>query len=591
MRLPTLQSLQRQSQGALNLRGINLTGTVQDGEWSWTQNTDTRLAPMVRRREKRIKVGQLTKPNGLTALDKLCFVDGTQFYYNGYRYYEGTNTDPVTDSEKQLIPMGSDIVILPDAKIFSTITHEFRPMNVSHTTSGTVTVTLAKPDGTPYEGYTVSDTPPEDPENGDLWLDTSESTAVMKSWSEYTGMWVDEYTTCISVAATGIGAGLAVDDAVEVSGFTGALTHLNGTWQLLHVVNDMIVYTGVITAQATPQVAVTVKREAPAMDFVIEHNNRLWGCSSANHEIYACALGDPTNWRRYIGISTDSWAVTVGSPGPFTGAAVVNSSVCFFKENCIHKVYGTMPSNFQTSVDHYRGVQAGSGKSLVRVNELIYYKSVFDFCAYDGAEVQGCSTALGLGPWTDAVCGTNDRRVYVSMKDGANTWHLLTYDTETGYWMREDNVHALFFTQCLTETFMLAADGGLWALREGEYARAAWMVGPDFVVTATEETDAEVPWTLRTGWIGIQLGNNKHIGKIQLMVELDTGAVMTVRVRKDNENWSNGTTYTGSAGRRYTLPIWPRRCDRLMIEISGTGPMKVINLGWLVEAGSEYGRE
>jgi len=589
MRLPMLNDLGRQQQMVQNLRGLNLTGTVQDGEWSWTQNTDTRLAPMTRRREKRIKVGQLTKPNGLTALDKLCFVDGTKFYYNGYRYYEGTDTDPVTDSEKQLIPMGSDIIILPDAKIFNTLTHQFRPMNVSNTTNGTVTVTLARPDGTPYDDYTVSDTPPADPENGDLWLDTSETTAVMKSWSAYTGMWVDEYTTCISVEADGIGAGLAIDDAVEVSGLEDDT--LNGTWQLLYVEDDMIVYTGVITAQQTQSTPVTAKREAPAMDFVIEHNNRLWGCSSEAHEIYCCALGDPTNWRRYLGISTDSWAVTVGSPGPFTGAAVVNSSVCFFKENCIHKVFGTMPSNFQTTVDHYRGVQAGSGKSLVRVNELVYFKSVFDFCAYDGAEVQGCSTALGLGPWTDAVSGTNDRRVYVSMKDGENNWHLLTYDTETGYWMREDNVHALFFTQVLTETFMLTEDGGLWALREGEYARSAWMVGPDFVVTATPETDQEVPWTLRTGWIGIRLGNNKHIGKIQLMVEMDTGAAMTVRVRKDNEDWSSGTTYAGAAGRRYTLPIWPRRCDRLMIEMSGTGGAKIINMNWLIEYGSEYGRE
>ena len=584
MRLPYLSELGRQQQSSLSMRGLNLTGTVGNGEWSWTQNTDTRLAPMTRRREKRIRVGQLGTPNGLCALNALCFVDGSSLYYNGYRY-----SDALEDSRKTMVPMGSDIVIFPDRKIFSTVTLQLRDMDVRNETTGAVTVTLARPDGTAYTGYTASATAPENPEHGDLWLDLNESPAVMKSWSNYTGMWVDEYTTCVAVQATGIGAGLKADDAVEVSGLEQA--DLNGTWQLLMAEDNRIVFNGMVTAQRTQTATVTVKREAPEMDFVIEHNNRLWGCSSESHEIYACALGDATNWRRYLGISTDSYAVTVGTPGPFTGAAVVNSCVCFFKENCIHKIYGTMPANFQMTVDHYRGVEKGSGQSLVRVNERVFYKSVFDVCCYDGTEVQGVSQALGLGPWRNAVSGANDRRLYISMQDGEDEWHLLTYDVETGYWMREDGTHALFFASHLTETFMLTDDGGLWALRSGEYARSAHMIGPDFVVEATEETDAEVPWMLRTGWIGISMPNNKHIGKIQLMVELDTGAAMTVRVRKDNEDWGNGITYAGNDGRRYTLPIWPRRCDRLMIELSGTGGMKIINMSWLIEYGSEYGRE
>lgn len=43
---------------------------------------------------------------------------------------------------------------------------------------------------------------------------------------------------------------------------------------------------------------VRVERICPEMDFVVEKDNRLWGCSSADHETYCCKLGDPTNWRR-----------------------------------------------------------------------------------------------------------------------------------------------------------------------------------------------------------------------------------------------------------------------------------------------------
>ena len=601
MRLPQVNSYMRNQSMAIQLGGLNLTETLADGEWSWTQNTDAAMAPIIRRREKRIKIGELAKPNGICALQKLAFIDGKKFYWNGYYYGDLPGADNVW---RTMVPMGSDICIFPDKVIFSTAQNvlDFRDMEqVNSFTSGEVTISLAQADGSSWGSYTASATAPENPVNGEHWLDTGEDPVVMKTWSEYTNMWVDEYTTCVKVAADGIGTGLRVDDAVEVSGLE--IPDLNGTWQIMAVdpAGGWISYTGVITAEttqtATVEDPVTVKRACPDMEFVIEHNNRLWGCNSQAHEIYACALGDATNWRQYAGISTDSYAVPVGSPGPFTGAAVVNSSVCFFKEDCIHKIYGTMPSNFQASVDHYRGVEQGSGKSVVRINELVYYKSVFDVCAYNGTEVAGISQALGVTMWKNAVSGKNDRRLYISMQDAADTWHLLTCDTDTGLWMREDGTHALGFAHCLTETFMLTADGGLWALRTAEYAKQNFLENSDYTMIgeqdaygAVEETDAGVPWKLRSGEIMARLPNNKRIGKIQILADLGVNSSMTVKVHKDNENWETVFQVTAGEERRYTLPIYPRRCDRLTIELSGTGPVKVYNLSWLIESGSEYGR-
>ena len=63
--------------------------------------------------------------------------------------------------------------------------------------------------------------------------------------------------------------------------------------------------------------------------------------------IYACKLGDPTNWFSYRGIAADSYAVTVGSDGAFTGAATCMGYALFFKENTLHKLCGTKPSDFQ----------------------------------------------------------------------------------------------------------------------------------------------------------------------------------------------------------------------------------------------------
>lgn len=213
-----------------NLQGLNLTGTLADGEWEYTQNMDASLAPIIARREKRVLVARLEKPNGMMATDKLAFVDGTKFYYDGYYYGD------VEDSAKQMVAMGSRICIFPDKAIFDTQTYSFSRMEQKNVTAGEVTVELAQADGSAYGEYTTSATAPEKPEEGQRWLDISGSPAVMKTWADTTGMWVEELTTYVCVKAEGIGVGLKVDDAVTVEGILGI--NLDGDWILSSASDD-----------------------------------------------------------------------------------------------------------------------------------------------------------------------------------------------------------------------------------------------------------------------------------------------------------------------------------------------------------------
>lgn len=577
---PYLQQRGRNRSITTDFRGLNLSQGIGDGEWAWMQNMDTREYPAVARRQKRVHVATLNKPNGLCATDRLCFVDGVKFYYNGFYYGD------VEDSEKTLVPMGAKIAIFPDKKLFDTTTLSFTDMEQKNVSSGTVSVTLAKGDGTPYGEYTEGGTAPENPENGQLWLDTSGDAPVMKTWSEAQGLWVAEATTYVLVSATGLGRGLKALDGVTVSGLEEA--GLNGDWILTDAGPDYILFTGILQKTLTQTGEVRVERTCPEMDFVVEKDNRLWGCSSADHEIYCCKLGDPTNWRAYQGVATDSYAVTVGTPGPFTGAAVSGSAVIFFKENCLHRVYGTQPSNFTVYVDNLRGVQQGCHKSAVRVNEYLYYKSVFDVCVYADSEVAGISAALGTKSYKNAVAGVCGSRLYLSMEDQEGAWQLLVYDTAAGVWTREDGTHALGFASCLTETFMLRADGELYALLPGEYNKDFFMVGSDYTVYAQEETDEEVSWELRTGEILRELPDHKYIGKIQLYLELDPGARAEVALRRDGGAWEKVQELSGGDQRRCTLPIYPRRCDRMEIRLTGVGHARLVNWSKYVGYGSEY---
>ena len=132
---------------------------------------------------------------------------------------------------------------------------------------------------------------------------------------------------------------------MEISGCTNA--DYNKTATIQAKTDDSITIIGVLENSFTQASGLKIKRKVPDMDFLTECENRLWGCSSKNHEVYASKLGDPLNWNVFEGISTDSYAATIGSDGDFTAAATYSGYALFFKEHTIHKVYGNKPSNIQ----------------------------------------------------------------------------------------------------------------------------------------------------------------------------------------------------------------------------------------------------
>ena len=169
-------------------------------------------------------------------------------------------------------------------------------------------------------------------------------------------MWVAIATTYIKISSPGIGKPFQQYDGVTISGvLPDKLKDLNNTMVIWACGDDYIVVVGIldmVTTQANADGAITVERRMPYMDFVTESENRLWGCrygvarnGEVVNEIYASKLGDFKNWNCFMGISTDSWVASCGTDGQFTGAIAMPGYVVFFKENCLHKVYGNRPSH------------------------------------------------------------------------------------------------------------------------------------------------------------------------------------------------------------------------------------------------------
>ena len=283
---------------------------------------------------------------------------------------------------------------------------------------------------------------PSSPESGQYWKDSETGgvyrySAVQEEWTAVPLLYCNvklQNADIISgdILDFNVGDGIQVHndfDGTDISTFVSAVSEEDG----LTFETDL---------PYTKNAAVmTIKRICPELQFCCAHNNRMWGCSFSDtvNEIYASKLGDPLNWNCFRGLSTDSYALSVGEPGEFTGCVSFGDRIIFFKEMCMFTVYGTEPSNFQTVKTDCFGVQKGSERSIVRINGQLYYKSCHGIMRMSEGGLPVCiSDDLGPDVWKDAVAGTDGSKYYVAMTGTDGKREMFVYDTSKEMWHKEN---------------------------------------------------------------------------------------------------------------------------------------------------------
>ena len=590
---PTLAEINTNREWLDVFKGYNHNLRIGEGEFYEMTNLSSDNYPLLSPRSKRGTYATPALPQGMVAKDSLCYIDGGDFVIGGDRVSMGLTVE--TDDEGKIIPknlisMGAYVIVMPDKKYINTIpkedeggnrTYEFGFIEASVTTSSTVSFSLCKVDGADYENVVIKGEAPADPKNMDLWIDTSKVPHTLKQYSSTSAMWSVIATTYVKISAMGIGVPFEVNDGVKISGVEGgALAGLNASAVIWAKGDNYIVVTGMLDEVATQEAPITVERRMPNMDFVIENENRLWGCRYGEsiggemvNEIYVSKLGDFKNWNCFMGISTDSYVASVGTDGPFTGAIAHLGYPLFFKENCIHKVYGNYPANYQIQTTTCRGVQKGCERSLATVNEVLYYKARSGVCAYDGSLPSEISAALGEMSYSKAVAGSLGNKYYISMIDTEGAWHLFVCDTLKGMWHREDDTEAAEFCNCRGELYYIdRADNQIKAVKG----------------TGVKEV-RPIKWSATTGVIGTDSPDKKYISRIDVRMKLAIGARVSFYAEYDSSGEYEHlfTTPPGQNLRSFAVPIRPLRCDHLRLRIIGEGDAKIYSICKTIEWGSD----
>lgn len=512
--------------------GINYSDNYVEGEMSESRNISTRRYPYLATRYKRTLYETYEGLNeGIYDFyfhnsDTIKVMGEYRLYYNAQQISGG-----VSPGMKQWAVVGNKLVIWPDMKMLDLQTKKLSPLGA--------TANLTFNSATPEYMYN---------ENGETDL-----TTLFKAGDTVNITYSSEL--------------LPIDTMVHITKVQAHRIYADGLSDVL--------YEG-----TTSNLAVT--RRIPGqtilgVSYICESGNRLWVCYSGldvtKNEwvsgIAASALGDPTNFETFEGVSTDSYQVAVASDGSFTGCASYGDSVVFFKENVIHKVLGDFPSEYALYSFSSPGVKAGCYRSIVNVNEKLFYLAADNgVYVYTGGVPTCVSDKLGFEPKMmdsySGAAGTDGHKYYISVSEtGLSNKHLYVFDTDTGVWIREDNTGCATFGRKGGKLYMLTDN----------------MSGGKMYLVNSGEDDEEISWSAVFKPMYETIEGRKTHSKLIIRAEVPRGAYIEISVKNDGGLWKKVGTIIGGMNRgasSWALPL--ARCDKFEVKLEGMGASSVLNM-------------
>lgn len=576
--------------------GYNNSERCSEAEGYDEVNISSDYYPLLTPRSRRVIVeSNIAGLKGLHVNNGLVEIKQDSNEIDNVLFYEGERIGQLPGTgRRQMCSMGAYVIIYPDKYRFNTKDKTLGSLGASYSTASTVTFTPCTMDGTTINP-TVSSTEPANPTNGQYWLDTSTTPNSLMRWSDSQGMWDAIATSYVKISATNIGKNFNKLDVVAISGVTGTYAETFNTDMAIWDKNDnQIVVTALISTVFTNN-GISIVRNIPDLDFICEHDNRIWGCSSEKHEVYGSKVGDPTNWYSYLGTAADSYAATVGTDGDFTGCAAHGGSVIFFKERFIHKLYGTAPSNYQLDTKPERGIQKGCHDSVGLISGVLFYKAVDGVVRYEGSYPTLISKNLGQTAYSEAIGGVWNGVYYVAMKNKTGTQKLFTFNTSNGLWHVEDSPSNVEFMTEYENRLLMFDNRRNMLLAAGDDTK----IGQ----TTYSIDPAPLLWERTFGIVGIdspsQIDSNfKYVSQVLIRFYMELDATFKVEVEydslgewetvcdiKNKYEFSRKDTQSFSNLRSMEIPFIPKRCDHMRIRISGSGYAKIFSITKKIEGG------
>ncbi len=292
-----------------------------------------------------------------------------------------------------------------------------------------------------------------------------------------------------------------------------------------------------------------IKKYMPKVTYGCVAHNRIWCCSENGEEIFASALGKPFEYYEFNDASTDSWNVTVGTPGGFTGIETWHSRVLAFKAGYTHVIYGSVPKDF--GIERIYNTGCIDRQSISNAGDMLIWLSYDGFYAYAGGKPERISDKLNT-KYVSAVSFSDGICYYARCKKEDGGSELVVYNTENGIWSKltdTDIVSGEFYEGKL----YACTPDSMYEIKGGEYG--------DFYIESPELT--------------FDTFSDKSLINATIRCKINDGFINFYTCVNGGE-WTahKGISETG----RHTLPIRYSPGDILRFKIEGNGDVAITEL-------------
>lgn len=505
--------------------GLSYNKEVQDGEIIDMLNLNSDNSPCLSQRKPRNKIETTIEPfvaanatncgcpkRLITKDNKLYVITETGFFYKNSSDEWTKITLEEVDKPRQIVTMSNKIIIFPDKKYFEISTSTMKSLEAS-------------------------------------WEIASSSVT-----------YGSDYITITTGSDTWASKGFAVGDAIQINGSVDA-NNISVIVKSFDSANPkkMMIEGTLTPSNGSGSTITKFSRTVPDLEYVCVSNNRLWGV--AGNTIHGSKLGDPTNFSFLTTDNYSSYFVDVDSDGSFTGCANFSTHIAFFKDDCIHKLYGAKPSQYQIQTSYCRGVEKGSERSLVAVNDILYYKSRDGIYSYMGSNPEKLSFSLGNDKFQNAIAGTDGSKYYVSMYNKTKKrYEFLVYDISRDLWHKEDDTRVVDFCY---------SDGILYYIEDGITYESGDTV--DIISVNEEDVTERIEWSAELGDFSEYSENTKIYSKISTRIDLDIGSELYIDLKRDYGEWENVYANRAMEKGAINVSFRPVRCNNFSIRLWGKG--------------------
>lgn len=575
MRLPVFKGKDAYKRRIVTFGGINRLQGFSEGEIYDCSGISHESFPSLTQRRKSEIEFFCENPMAAIYTNKECVAT------NSILYYDRKEVGKLSEGEKQIVQMGSRIMVFPDKMYYDTKTEKFRSLEGLCTftdekvvfTTDRITVKQEPYKNTvSYENLTVKEDKKifrhsdvsvkkgvitfsgtemimaKELAEGDIFSEISSARyyRIAESITVENGKAVilNQYIT-LEKAEDDIMKQFAPGDIVEISGCE--LAENNKQAKVVEAGGNYLLFEEGTFEEKEESGAVVIKRNIPDFSCVCTFKNRLWGCSG--NTIYASALGDPTNFFRYNNLSTDSFTVESDSSEDFTAAKVYGNYCLFFKQDKCYRLYGDRPANFQLVETFTGGISAEDSKSIADVAGKILYKGNGGVYAFYGGVPQKISDKLGKIKLSDCTAG------------GFSDCYYLSADTENG-----------------REEFVFDTKHGLWS-KTGvkdvrgyfSYADSMYRLMNDGIYRVTENSDDSCEWFAEFCPFDEDYYKTKNYSRIYITAKLFENSVLKTEISRDGGEWQTVCVNYGSKKEYINIPCPVKGCHEIKIRISGKG--------------------